>query len=717
MHTADPSISTSVLEQQRAAAKQLKEEWRDKGTADAVAAISMLGGSGLHKSIALDLAYEDYCLKREAGEELDTSEFVQQFPSISLSLRRQICIHDALSGRGALDDTYDLPEWPEIGDVVAGFLLTEELGRGAFGRVFRASEISLRERQVVVKLAKHGLHEAQLLAQVPHAGVVPVYSVSTDEEWGLTALCMPFISRATLLDIIEILHGESGYPRSARQLADAARSVNCEDDVLLPQMDSEISTTRGTFADAVTVFGFLIAEALKETHSKEIYHRDLKPSNILVDQFGCPMLIDFNLSTEPLGDVPLGGTLPYMAPEQIMAYLDASRGEDIKEHPGAQADLFSLGVCLYELVYGAHPFSPIPMDQSNVDLASYLLERHALGPRRVEKTESLVDSHLRTILARCLEFDVSRRPQSAAELAGEFRRSLTVTNKLKRFALMHRRSVGLGALALGASIVTAGFWYAGQPTWQQRDLTAAEQAMQTSAFATAKEHLDNLLSESPDDPALLMMRGNASLKMGQTRSALEDYNRANDINASIGLATRIAYCNIQLGHYDVAAKWYREILDEFPDAEVIHNNLGYAYAQDSLFNAAIEHFDKTIEMNPGFWTAYLNRADAIFQQALRQREATPQSALDDIEIACRNLVPSGDKYLLACRMCCNTNEPDEQFFLRYLARAIEDGVTRQRLESEDSFDRMWNDPRAAALLEQAPQTGSMTRAVRVIPPW
>jgi tetratricopeptide (TPR) repeat protein len=167
----------------------------------------------------------------------------------------------------------------------------------------------------------------------------------------------------------------------------------------------------------------------------------------------------------------------------------------------------------------------------------------------------------------------------------------------------------------------------------------------------------------------------------------------------------------------VAAKWYREILDEFPDAEVIHNNLGYAYAQDSLFNAAIEHFDKTIEMNPGFWTAYLNRADAIFQQALRQREATPQSALDDIEIACRNLVPSGDKYLLACRMCCNTNEPDEQFFLRYLARAIEDGVTRQRLESEDSFDRMWNDPRAAALLEQAPQTGSMTRAVRVIPPW
>ena len=67
----------------------------------------------------------------------------------------------------------------------------------------------------------HGLHEAQILARVPHAGVVPIYSVGQDEDWGLTVLCMPFISRATLLDVIEIVHAERRFPGDAPGVAGA----------------------------------------------------------------------------------------------------------------------------------------------------------------------------------------------------------------------------------------------------------------------------------------------------------------------------------------------------------------------------------------------------------------------------------------------------------------------------------------------------------------
>ncbi len=102
-----------------------------------------------------------------------------------------------------------------------------------------------------------------------------------------------------------------------------------------------------------------LADGLGHAHERGILHRDLKPANILLADDGQPMLLDFNLSEDlklrsraPAAFI--GGTLPYMAPEQLQAFQHGTCGGD------ARSDIFSLGVILYELLTGEHPF-PLPV--------------------------------------------------------------------------------------------------------------------------------------------------------------------------------------------------------------------------------------------------------------------------------------------------------------------------------------------------------------------
>lgn len=718
MHPTDQTMSISVLDQQREAANQLKAEWRNGRSPDAAAAVEQLGGGALHKSVVLDLAYEEYCLRRETNAEIDADEFLQKFPRIARSLRQQICIHDALSARGVLGDPEDLPEWPVVGDIVAGFLLAEELGRGSFGRVFRAHELRLRERQVVVKLTRHGLHEAQLLAKVPHPGVVPVYSVATDDEWGLTALCMPFISRATLQDVLEVLHADRNRPPMwAAAIPAAAQSVICRDDCIAPSADNDVPVARGTFSDAVCVFGELVADALRETHAKGIFHRDLKPSNILVNHLGRPLLIDFNLSAEPLQEVPLGGTLPYMAPEQLQAFLDGMAGITPDTEVDATADLFSLGVCLFELLYGVHPFAPIPMDLSNCELGNYLLERQALGPRRVPDREHLIDRRLKGILAHCLEFHPARRPVSAEELCSAFRSTMSLRNRVYRFIRIHPKFARLSVVSAAGSVVLGAAWLCSLPRETDLLKQSVDAAVHHGDFADAIPSLNRLLENTPDDPDLLTLRGNAYLKTDRFRDALPDLEKAYSKLPTADLATRIAWCDIQLGYYSVAARWYQQTLNTFEETAVVHNNLGYTLTLDGAFSKAVEHYTRALELSPEMPTARLNRADAFFQQSLRNGRPTPRQALHDLQLSRSGRMATSDFFLLQCRICCTLAEPDETLFLDALRVCVESGVPRSLLESDALMNKMMALPAAQELLQQAAaEEAPFSRSVRLIPP-
>ncbi|MCA9797851.1 MAG: protein kinase, partial [Candidatus Eremiobacteraeota bacterium] len=113
-------------------------------------------------------------------------------------------------------------------------------------------------------------------------------------------------------------------------------------------------TLRGaSYVEAAVWVASQLVAGLAHAHARGIVHRDVKPANVLISDDGTPMLLDFNLSDEAVvhggQSLVVGGTLPYMAPEQLAAVSDGRR-------LAPQADLYAVGVILYELLTGERPY-------------------------------------------------------------------------------------------------------------------------------------------------------------------------------------------------------------------------------------------------------------------------------------------------------------------------------------------------------------------------
>jgi eukaryotic-like serine/threonine-protein kinase len=170
-----------------------------------------------------------------------------------------------------------------------------------------------------------------------------------------------------------------------------------------------------------------LAEGLDHAHSRGLLHRDLKPSNILIAGDGTPMLLDFNLATASRRDpeegarAMLGGTLPYMAPE----HLDALNPRGTTP-PGAvdeRADLYALGLILFEAIAGEHPFpEPLP-GHSIAEMIPAMIERRRHAPSLREACPDVPWS-LDALVSQCLDPDPSRRYARARDLAEDLRRFL-----------------------------------------------------------------------------------------------------------------------------------------------------------------------------------------------------------------------------------------------------------------------------------------------------
>ncbi len=162
--------------------------------------------------------------------------------------------------------------------------------------------------------------------------------------------------------------------------------------------------------------GAQVAEALAEAHERGVLHRDLKPGNIMITPKGRVKVLDFGLAklvpaagdeTRSLDLTQAGataGTLAYMSPEQLL-------GEPID----ARADLYALGVVLYELATGARPFqAAVATALTNEVLHGRVVPPRAHAPALSARGEA--------VILRAMERERSRRYQTAGELLGELRR-------------------------------------------------------------------------------------------------------------------------------------------------------------------------------------------------------------------------------------------------------------------------------------------------------
>ena len=115
---------------------------------------------------------------------------------------------------------------PEAGDLLAGFRIILELGRGAFARVYLAEEVNLGCRLVAIKVSRPDGNEPQILARLQHTHIVPVHSACDDPESGLRVLCMPYFGGANLARVLEASGGLIPTNHDGRSLVQALDEVS-----------------------------------------------------------------------------------------------------------------------------------------------------------------------------------------------------------------------------------------------------------------------------------------------------------------------------------------------------------------------------------------------------------------------------------------------------------------------------------------------------------
>ncbi len=287
-----------------------------------------------------------------------------------------------------------------IGEHLGHYHILEKIGSGGMGEVYLARDEHL-DREVAIKVLSEGTlaeenargnfrREALTLSKLNHPNIATVYDFDCDQE--------------TDFLVTEYVPGMS----LNEQLA---KGPLPEDEIL------QLSTQ--------------LVEGMVAAHDVGIVHRDLKPSNLRLMSNGHLKILDFGLarplpaagqtsSTESSGDaLGLAGTLSYMSPEQL-------RGEPADR----RADIYSVGVILYELATGRPPFGATLTTM----LVDAVLHRPALSPRRLRPELSTA---LEQIIVKCLEKEPGHRYQSALELLTDLRRAKRGASVEKSVAVLY----------------------------------------------------------------------------------------------------------------------------------------------------------------------------------------------------------------------------------------------------------------------------------------
>jgi len=295
-------------------------------------------------------------------------------------------IHDTTGSLGSTDAgrqdresrAVQLADVPEI----QGYQVLDLIGRGGMGLVVKARDQSLN-RLVAIKLPlpsqmassdarERFLREARSAAALRHPHICPIYQVG--EAGDRPYLAMGFIE------------GQS--------LDDWAKDRN-----VTPRQAAEVTA--------------VLAQAVSYAHQRDLVHRDIKPANAMIDaETGKPVLMDFglakNLAEEDVQLTQSGqvmGTPVYMAPEQA-----AGRTDEI----GPPADIYALGVVLYELLCGQRPFKG-----SFGEVLKQVQTSEPLAPRRVKPG---LHRDLETVCLKAMAKEPERRYDSAAALAEDLER-------------------------------------------------------------------------------------------------------------------------------------------------------------------------------------------------------------------------------------------------------------------------------------------------------
>ena len=423
------------------------------------------------------------------------------------------------------------------------------LGEGGFGEVHEAWDTRL-ERSVAIKTIRHGgpvgtdlVREARLAASLRHPAFVNVYAVE-DNAAG------QFI-------VMELVQG-----RTLKQIL----------------QDGAVS--------ASTALGWVgqVAEAMRDAHASGLVHGDIKPSNLMVEDDGRVRILDFGLAlrqdTLATETVSLGstasasqtdpqGTIAYMAPERLQGAT-----------PDPRADVYALGVILYELACGKRPFATL----HGLALAAALVQTSSDGWDYPDSLDTPLIALIRAMTARQPEQRIDSMDEVArriAELAGN------ETSRHVSLPGTRRRRLPRVAKITAATlfVVAAGGigWWQGEPQLaalavsMHQALTPYSESVEIEhglaslkffdrpgALDTAQRHFERVLAHTPDNAAAVA--GISLVHSARYASDREDETWLRKADASAQQALKL---NDQLALAHVARAAVREGQGRFGDAVAI----------------------------------------------------------------------------------------------------------------------------------------------------
>ncbi len=428
------------------------------------------------------------------------------------------------------------------GGIIGPYKLLQQLGEGGFGVVYLAEQSTPIHRKVALKIIKPGMDskqvvarfevERQALAMMDHPNIARVF------DGGITS------------DASNTTTVYEGRPYFVMELVKGIPITDfCDQNRLSPRERLELFVP--------------VCNAVQHAHQKGIIHRDLKPSNVLVTMYDdkpVPKVIDFGVAkaieknlTERTLFTNVGqiiGTLEYMSPEQA-----SFNALDID----TRADVYALGVLLYELLTGTTPLERERLSQVAIlEMLRLIREEEPLKPSaRLSQTAGglpmlaayrksdskqlpgLVRGDLDWITMKALEKDRGRRYAAASALAADVQRYLkdeqveacppTMGYIFGKFIRRHRAV--LGAIGGIAAMLLLGIIGTGWQAIRARDaelkaLTNAEQAIKSNAIAQLEREEADVARDFAEKA-----RGIAQMERDLARAAREDLRRAYYFNS------------------------------------------------------------------------------------------------------------------------------------------------------------------------------------------
>jgi eukaryotic-like serine/threonine-protein kinase len=275
--------------------------------------------------------------------------------------------------------------FPTTGQMFGHYRILQRIGSGGMGVVYRAHDEQL-DRDVALKLLSPGAltdetgrkrlrAEAQALAKLSHPNIASIYDFNTQDETDFLVM------------------------------------------ELLPGMTLDQKLAKGPLPEKeVLRLGGQLSAGLAGAHAQGVLHCDLKPGNLQLTADGSLKILDFGLAkllrptseiatTVSLYDSKLfAGTLPYMAPEQLL-----------EGRVDARTDIYGLGAVLYEMASGHRPFPETQQSR----LSDAILHQLPVPPRTIN---SRLSSELERIILKCLDKEPENRYQSSREVGVDLRR-------------------------------------------------------------------------------------------------------------------------------------------------------------------------------------------------------------------------------------------------------------------------------------------------------